>query len=178
MLRKLIVVAAAAALVLSFGACKKKEETKPITEQQSPHPGPGGAPNIVMPQGPSEVVVPDNVKGKWDGVKLAIEDKAANKTTDVTVKLNGDYKIPGSNLKIMVGEFLPDFKMDGSKITSVSADSNMPAVQVRVMDGDKQIFPSPESGKQWSWLYSKMPAIHPFQHDKFGITLKEGVKKG
>ncbi|NOY65603.1 MAG: DUF2155 domain-containing protein, partial [Nitrospirae bacterium] len=28
------------------------------------------------------------------------------------------------------------------------------------------------------WLYSKFPDIHPFQHEKFSVTLIEGIKAG
>ena len=64
--------------------------------------------------------------------------------------------------------------MDEGRITSSSEPTN-PAVGIRVYEGDKQIFPAP--GKQWGWLFSKMPGIHPFEHPKFSITLKDGVRK-
>jgi hypothetical protein len=162
MYRKFLVVFGCAALIFSAGACKKKEEQKPLTQPQA-------QPGIVM-TGPSKVVIPDAVKGKWDAVKIAIEDKKANKTEDVTIKLNGEYAIKGSNLKIKVGDFLPDFKMDGGTISSASDKPNNPAVQVMIYEGDKEIFKG--------WLYSKFPAIHPFQHEKYGLTLKEALKKG
>jgi hypothetical protein len=69
-----------------------------------------------------------------------------------------------------VNEFLPDFIMDGLTITSKSEETNNPAVSVVVTEGGNEIFTG--------WLYSKFPAIHPFQHDQYGITLKEPIKKG
>jgi hypothetical protein len=151
-------------LLLSLGSCKKKEE-KPVP--QAPM-GPGTG--VMMPPGETKVVVPEAVKGKWDAVKLVIEDKTAKKTSEVIVKLDSEYTIPNSNLKVKVGEFLPDFKMDGLTITSSSNEPNNPAVRVVVYEGGKEIFKG--------WLYSKFPTIHPFQHDKYGITLKEGIRKG
>lgn len=175
MANRLLVFAASAALVLAVGGCQKSEEDKPITQgvqpqqfagqqQQSPHALPP------IRKGETEVVVPDSVKGQWSAVTITVEDKAAGTEKDVTIKLGEEYVIPGSELKVKVGEFLPDFRMKENIITSNSAEPNNPAVRVTVFEGQEEIFNG--------WLYSKFPAIHPFQHSKIGLLLKEGVKKG
>jgi hypothetical protein len=41
-------------------------------------------------------------------------------------------------------------------------------VRIIVFEGEEEIFKG--------WLYSKFPAIHPFQHERYGLLLKEGVK--
>ena len=150
-------------LILSVAACKKKEE-RPISSAVPMQPG------IAMPQGETQVVVPDFVKDEWSAVKLVVDDKAAGSQSDVVINLGGEYTIPGSELKVKVSEFLPDFVMDGLTITSKSEEPNNPAVNIVVTEGDNEVFKG--------WLYSKFPAIHPFQHDKYGLTLKEPVKKG
>lgn len=125
------------------------------------------------PKGEMKVVVPDAVKGKWSSVKIVFEDKAAKTLKEYTVKLNSDFQIPNSDLKISVGEFLPDFRMQPGKpgtATSATNDPNNPAVGVKVFEGGKEIFKG--------WLYAKFPNIHPFEHPKYGIFLKEGVRKG
>ena len=129
-----------------------------------------------MPKGETSTNIPSAVKGKWKSVVLVVEDKTAKKSSEYTVNLNSDFKIPNSNLKISVGDFLPDFRMNGLEITSVSNEPNNPAVGVKVFEGGKQIFPAP--GKKWGWLYAKFPTMHPFEHAKYKISLKEGVKKG
>jgi len=163
MLRKIFLVVLSLLITLFIVSCKKKEE-QPVPQASGPGTG------VMMPPGETKVVVPEAVKGKWDAVKLVIEDKTAKKTSEVTVKLDSEYTIPNSNLKVKIGEFLPDFKMDGLTITSSSNEPNNPAVRVVVYEGGKEIFKG--------WLYSKFPTIHPFQHDKYGITLKEGIRKG
>jgi len=192
MKRKIMVVACSVALLLAAGACKKKQE-QPVPQtnmpgQQMPAGQPGqpgmqpGQPgvqpgqNIVMPKGETKVIMPDAVKGQWKAVVLQVESKATKKTTEYTVNLNSDFKVPNSNLKITVGEFLPDFRMNGLEMTSTTNEPNNPAVGVKIFDGSKQVFPAP--GKQWGWLYAKFPTMHPFEHPDFSIVLKGGVKKG
>jgi hypothetical protein len=143
---------------------------------QMPPGGQQPARTGMMGTGKTQVVVPESVKGKWSAVTIIVEDKVAKAKQEYTVKLNSDFKIPNSSLKIHVGAFLPDFKMEGLSLTSGSNEPRNPALGIKVFESDKQIFPGP--GKQWGWLFSKVPTIHPFEHPKYGITLKEGVKKG
>ena len=124
----------------------------------------------MMPKGETTVNVPDSVKGKWKGVVLVVEDKATKKATEYTVNLNSDLKLPNSDLKVSVGEFLPDFKMEGLSITSMSNEPNNPAVRIKVSEGGKEIFKG--------WLYQKFPTIHPFENPKYSLALKNGIKKG
>ena len=129
----------------------------------------------MMPQGKTQVIVPASVKGHWTGAIIVVEDKNTKAKQEYTVKLNSDFKIPNTNLKIHVGDFLPDFRMNGLSLTSASNQPVNPALSIRVFENNKQIFPAP--GRQWGWLFSKVPSIHPFEHQKYGITLKEGIEK-
>ncbi len=129
----------------------------------------------MMPQGQTHIIVPPSVKGKWSGAVIVVTDKMANTKQEYTVKLNSDFNIPNSNLKIHVGDFLPDFRMNGLDLTSASNQPMNPALSIRVYENNKQIFPG--QGRQWGWLFAKVPTVHAFEHQKYGITLKEGVKK-
>ncbi|MDA8431499.1 MAG: DUF2155 domain-containing protein [Nitrospiraceae bacterium] len=176
MKKQILVAVCSLSLLFAVGACKKKQE-QPMPQtgmpgQQLPagHPPTGEQPSVVMPKGETTVSVPDSVKGKWKAVVLVVEDKATKKAKEYTVNLNGDLKVPDSKLKIEVGEFLPDFKMEGLKITSMSNEPNNPAVRVKVFEDGKEIFKG--------WLYEKFPTIHPFEHQKYSLALKGGVKKG
>jgi hypothetical protein len=184
-MKKMLAIGMGLALVVSFGtgACKKKEQqpTPQAPQQMVPggpiqpgQPGqPGQMPPGHSPSGPKaelKIVVPDAVKGKWAAVRITVEDKAAKKSQEYSVNLGGELAIPNSNLKVAVGEFLPDFKMAEGAITSGSNDLNNPAVRITVSEGGKEIHKG--------WLYSKFPTIHPFEHPKYGLALKEGVKKG
>ncbi|MEK6691562.1 MAG: hypothetical protein AABY78_09765 [Nitrospirota bacterium] len=187
MKKKILALIGGIIFVVSLGACEKKETPKSVQQVQ---PGPimqgpiskdtqKGVPHSVSPiKGGIQVIVPDSVKDKWSGVKIVIEDKIAKKTKEYTLNLNSDFKIPDSNLKVTIGEFLPDFKMDGDIISSASNKPNNPAVGIRVYEGEKRVFPA--LGRQWGWLWAQkvFQATHPFEHQRYSITLKEGVKKG
>jgi hypothetical protein len=193
MMKKVLVVLSCLVLAVSFYACKKKEE-KPVPQapfQQAPlgpmQPSPQmpvqsspqmpiqPAPQMKGVMGKTKVVVPDNVKGKWSAVTIVVIDKITGNSKDYTVNLNSDFKIPNSDLKVHVGDFLPDFKMEGTTLTSASNEPNNPAVGIKVFEKGKQIFPA--LGKQWGWLFSKMPTVHPLRHPKYNIVLKEGIPK-
>jgi hypothetical protein len=175
---KFLVAVMILSMVLALGACSKKEEA-PITagtQQGDPalpegHPGApaGGGDGAPFIAPVTSIVVPEPVKGMWSGVKVALENKTEGKSEDVVWALNTDVKISGSALTVKVGDFMPDFRMEGPTITSASTEPNNPAVQIIVMEGDEEIFKG--------WLYSKWPAIHPFQHDVYAFTLIDGVKK-
>lgn len=178
MKKQFLVAVCSIALVLSFGACKKKEDKPQVPQvgapaQQLPpgHPQAGapGGQQVTMPKGQTSVSIPDAVKGKWKAVVLVVEDKGSKKKTEYTINLNSDFKVPGSNLSLAVSEFIPDFKMDGLTITSASNEPNNPAVGLKVLEDEKEVFKG--------WLYSKFPAIHPFEHPKYAVMLKTGVKK-
>ena len=105
---------------------------------------------------------------------VVVLNKKTNKAQEFIVKLSGELKIPDSRLTVTVGDFLPDFKMGAQVITSSSNNPVNPAVGVKIFEDGTQIFP--ETGK-WGWLYANHPTIHPFQHESFSVTLKEGVEK-
>jgi hypothetical protein len=178
MKKTILVAVCSLSLLFTVGACKnKQEQTAPPTGMERQLPaghvptGPvSGQPNVVMPKGEPSVTVPDSVKGKWKAVVIAVEDKATKKSKDYTVDLNSGLDIPGSNLKVEVGDFLPDFKMEGLKITSMTNEPVNPAVRIKVYENGKEIFKG--------WLFQKFPKIHSFEHEKYSLSLKSGVKKG
>ncbi|HMK57270.1 MAG TPA: hypothetical protein VK448_11585 [Dissulfurispiraceae bacterium] len=186
MMKLMAFCVAALSITFLLAACQKKEEQPvPKVTMQSPMATPSdlahpARPSEGMPQGqmaaphggmssPKAVQVPDDVKKTWKKVTLVFADKTAKKTKDYTVDINSQFEIQGTDLKVVVGDFLPDFKMTGSNITSGSNDPVNPAVRVEIMEKGQSIFKG--------WLFAKMPEVHPFESDKYGLILKEGVKK-
>lgn|SRR5574337_633840 len=118
--------------------------------------------------GGRSIRVPEEIKGKWQAVKLRVEEKGGGKPPQVfTVRLGGQLDIPGSKLRIRVGDFLPALQVSGNEVTSASNNPTNPAVMVAVSDGGKEIFKG--------WLFGKFPEMQPFEHPTYQITLVEGV---
>ncbi len=167
-----LLMAALLILTLAGSGCKKQQPPPP----QMPPQGTAGQPGAAGPHGeggpppaPKAVDVPEAVKGNWKAVKLQVEYKEKKAKKDFTVPLNSEFKVPDSDLTLKVGAFLPHFTMGADKITSASNKPENPAVQLEVMEGGKEIF--------HGWLFSKYPSVHPFSHDKYAVSLVEGVKK-
>ncbi len=138
-----------------------------------PAPTPPGAPagHPQMGGAGRSVRVPEEIKGKWEAVRLRVEEKGGRKPPQVfTVKLGGQLAIPGSKLRVQVGDFLPALQVKGGEVTSASNDPSNPAVLVAVSEGGKETFRG--------WLFSKFPEMQPFEHPTFRITLVEGIPAG
>ncbi len=171
-MKKLVAVILMSSLVLSFAGCKKKEE-KPQLPAGHPSMEGGMPPNMQsMPDAPKKdrkVVVPKDVASKWKAVKLMVEDKAGKTAKEYTVAVGSDLAVPNTKITVKVLAFLPDFRMGDVDITSASDKPNNPAVQVAVQEPGKA---------EWKgWLYTKFPTMHPFEHEKIGLTLVGGVSK-
>jgi hypothetical protein len=168
-----LLVAVLMMVALAGTGCKKKEPPPPpMPPQGAPgQPGMPGAPHGEPGAPPVEkkIVVPDVVKAGWKAVKVEVEFKEKKSKKAFTVPLNSEFKVPDSDLTLKVGSFLPHFTMAADQITSGSNNLENPAAQIEVFQGGKEIF--------HGWLFSKYPAVHPFQHDKFGLSLIEGIKK-
>lgn len=175
-------------IVLFSFACQKKEEKQPIPQvpiQQSsqnisnPQEKSSDSQANKMAEGPmmnphgnikkteKKIEVPDSIKKKWTKAVIVVEDRKSNKKTDYTISIGGELKISGSKLLLKTGEFIPDFKMTESTITTASAELNNPALRVEVIEDGKSIFKG--------WLYLKFPEVHPFEHEQFSIRLKQAL---
>ena len=169
-MKRIVAAVLVAGLMVSFAGCKKKEEKPqlppghPSTEGGMP---PAGMPD--MPKVDRKVVVPKEVAAKWKAVKLAVEDKTKKATKEYTINVGSSLEVPGTKVKLTIVAFLPDFRMGEKDITSASDKPNNPAAQVLIQE--------PGKPDQKIWLYSMHPGIHPFQHERIGLTLKGGVSK-
>ena len=140
------------ALVMITG-CQKKEESRKVTEGLQTQ----------KPKKASVIVVPDSVKGKWKAVKIALTDKTASKEAVYSVGIGSRFSIPDTRLSIVVENFLPDFTMNGTVMTSQSNAPRNPAARVRIYEGGQEIFNG--------WLFSLYPTTHAVQHPRYGFTL-------
>lgn len=157
----LLVVTVAAA------SCRKKEQPPPPPAQGMP--GQPGAAHGPMGGPEKQVVVPDSVKGAWKAVKIEVEFKEAKSSKQFSVPLNSEFAVPGTDLTLKVGDFLPHFNMTAESITSSSGNPENPAVRIEALEKGNVVFKG--------WLFAKFPDVHPLQHDKYGLKLIGGEKK-
>ena len=155
--------------MLLIGCGKKQEEyssaSPPAPSSSQERQGlPSDVPVI---SSTAPIVIPDAVRGKWKAVRLTVEDKKGQASKEYMVSLHSDFSVPDSKLTVKVGEFLPDLKIQGTTFTSESNETKNPAVHVMILDDNKEVFNG--------WLFSLFPTIHPFKHDRYGITLKEAI---
>ena len=154
--------------IIFMVGCQKKETVPPQPKTTPPAISRQAFPTDVPPiSGAAPTVIPEALKRKWTAVKLQVEDKKANQSQEYTVKLGGELAIPSSSLVVQAEEFLPDLKIEGSSFTTASNELKNPAVHVRILDDGKEVFNG--------WLFQLFPAVHPFQHERYGITLRDSV---
>jgi len=173
-------------LASALAACQKKEAppapaaTPSIPMMPSQGMGEGGTSatpempggmsreSVSMPPADSmQIIVPDMVKGKWKGVTLTVVDRQNSSVKDYTAVLGGKLPIPQSDIVVQVTDFLPDFKIQGTVFTSATNQPQNPAAKVLITEKGQEVFKG--------WLFQKFPTMHPFQHQRYSITLKEGV---
>ncbi|MBF0542396.1 MAG: DUF2155 domain-containing protein [Nitrospirae bacterium] len=142
---------------------------EPTQNQQAAevHPQPAPTESSDAKKHQYTIVVPDEVKKSWSGVKLQVIDKKDKKMSDVEIAVGNQYKIPQTNLNITVNQFLPDFRIDSITITSASNKPNNPAVKVTITDGGTQLFDG--------WIFARFPNAHPFNHDRYALSLVNGI---
>lgn len=192
-MKKASLLVLSAVLTVSITACSEKKDeqviprtaaapqqqpAQPMQPPQMPPSHPpvekGAAPMGGSPHGGAveksekKIVVPDSVKKSWSKVRFQFVDKTSGAKKDIVASIGRELSIDGTSLKVKVGEFLPEFTMAGAEITSRSNEPKQPAVRIEVYDQGKLVHKG--------WLFAKMPDVHAFEHPKYGLLLKEGVK--
>ncbi|MBI5885004.1 MAG: DUF2155 domain-containing protein [Deltaproteobacteria bacterium] len=147
--------------------CSKDNANAPANQQTAPA-GTGAASGTVVetPVGskPAEIVtVPDNVKAKWKNVKIDVSGKTESSTETITVPIGGRSAIAGTGLTISVRDFLPDFSMEGTNITSASNEPKNPAAYITVTEDGKEVY--------GGWIFALYPDLQRFEHPKISLKL-------
>ena len=128
---------------------------------------PPGKKSMGMGKIKRDVVEPENVKGKWKGVVLELTDKKSGISKEIIVPLKKEIILEGTNLVVLVEYFFPNFTMDQSSISSASNSSINPAARLKIKEGESTIMDH--------WIFSKMPQVHSFKHEKWNLKLLKGI---
>jgi len=154
-LAKSVLLVLVAVLLVSLGGCSKQDENQNQVSQVAPG------------KKQTRVVIPDEVKGRWRAVKIAVQDKEKSQQDVYTVNIGYGFVVGDSALNLKVEAFLPYFQMDGMTLTSVSNDPRNPAAQISISENGREVF----SG----WLFSKYPNTHAFQHPRYSFSLVDFI---
>ena len=129
----------------------------------------GGHPQVNGKQLVSrETVVPPEVEGKWNAVKILVRNKKDEKLGGVhTVSIGTSFIPADSGLKVTVGPFLPNFIMDKKVYTSKGNELLNPAVQLMVEEAGKIIYKG--------WAFKRFPSMYEFEHQLISIELLEAI---
>ena len=110
------------------------------------------------------VSVPPDVQSKWKSVVIEVANKQTNEKKDYVIDIKQSFIIPDTKIRLDVLTFLPDFSMSPKGITSLSNEPRNPAAKVVIYEDGTKIFES--------WLFQKLPTVHPFEHKVYAIKLK------
>ena len=157
-MRKLSWALLAVAALLTFAGCstKTEEAAKPVETKAAKPAG-------------TRLNVPAEVTATWKAVIIEVTDKADSATTLLTVDIGSS--VTHKELEIAVSAFLTEFMMDQGtgNFTSKSNEPINPGAKTTIKEGGQIIFDR--------WLFSSFADVHPFAHEKYGIVLKDFVKK-
>ncbi len=118
-------------------------------------------PEVVAQMKDIEVVVPDNVKGKWTAVQLAISADE-NSKSELTVPVGGQMDV-AEGVVVTVDAFLPDYTSDFEKATSASDSLNNPAALVHLTKGGEVVAKG--------WVFKNFPEFNTFSSSELKIEL-------
>ena len=111
-----------------------------------------------------KIVVPSEVEGKWNAVKILVRNKEDEELGGIhTLNLGSSFTPVGSGLIVTLGPFLPNFMMDQKTYTSIGNEPLNPAVQLIVEEAGKIIYKG--------WAFKKFPSMYEFEHQFISIEL-------
>ena len=133
------------ALLIVTAACGKSKEDEAAQKErqmelsnltegtyQPPKPAP-------LPSG-MVLEVPDSVKAKYKTVVIGVGNRKTNEIKKFNVRIGETASVPGTDYRIKVMAYLPDWAYRGKVVTSKSDEPKDPAVRAIIYEKDKDVF--------------------------------------
>lgn len=114
-----------------------------------------------------EIHLDDSVRAAWTGIRVKVEDLKGGSSQSYDIPIGATQPLGDTGLTLQAKAFVPDFTMGSDGITTRSPEPNNPGAEVIISEQGKPDFNG--------WLFSKMPDIHPFSHEKYRVTLVAGI---
>ncbi len=147
-------------------ACSEQAEVVDLGPVQMPSDHEAEAKPAPQPQGPRQVVVPDELKGKYTTATMTVQLPGMAEPVSIELPLNGEPQA-GDYGTLLVRDYLPAFLITGNTITSEGVEDNNPAIWAEWQRDGQKVFAG--------WLFRDYPSLNPMQlpEHQLGFT---GVK--
>ncbi len=148
-------------VALVAAGCAKKEEKK--AEPAKPSEG-------AVTKKETVVKVPEQIKGKWKAVTIALKDMGKGKMQTYTVDIGSSLDVPGTDFSIKVVNFFPHFVMEGINLTSKSNETRNPAMEIRMSRAGKEIY--------HGWVFANYPNSNIPKEFTYDVSLVGAIPSG
>ena len=133
------------ALIITTASCGKSKEDEAaqkaretelstLTEAKYQPPQP-----VPLPEG-TVVQVPDAIKAKYSTVTMGVGNRKTKEIKEFKVRVGETASVPGTDYRIKVMDYLPDWAYRGKVVTSKSDEPKDPAVRAIIYEKDKEVF--------------------------------------
>lgn len=115
----------------------------------------------------ADITLDPGIADDWRAIRVRVVDLETGEGNEYDVSMGDTVELGDSGLTLQAETFIPDFVMGENGITSRSAEPQNPAARVVISEQGKP--------DHHGWLFAAMPAIHAFQHERYGVVLVEGL---
>lgn len=106
------------------------------------------------PKGPRQVVLPEELKGKYTSVTMSVQLPGMAEAANIELPLNGEPQ-QSEYGTLLVRDYLPAFLISGNTITSDGLEEKNPALWAEWQRDGQSVFAG--------WLFRDYPSLNPMQ---------------
>ena len=161
-IKRLILIATTALLF----ACSEQAEVIDLGPVQMPSDHEAMANPEPQPQGPRQVVVPQELQGKYATATMTVQLPGMTEATSIELPLNGEPQTTDYGT-LLVRDYLPAFLITGNSITSEGMEEKNPAIWAEWQRDGQMVFAG--------WLFRDYPNLNPMQLPEHQLSFS-GVK--
>ena len=160
--KRILLIAVTALLV----ACSEQAEVVDLGPVQMPSDHEAVANPEPQPQGPRQVMVPDELKGKYNTATMTVQLPGMSEAVSIELPLNGEPQASEYGT-LLVRDYLPAFLITGNTITSEGVEEKNPAIWAEWQRDGQMVFAG--------WLFRDYPSLNPMQLPEHQLAFS-GVK--
>lgn len=133
------------ALIIATASCGKSKDDAAAEkarqlELSSLTDGVYQPPKPIPLPGDMVIKVPGSVKAKYSTVTMGVGNRKTKEIKEFKVRVGETASVPGTDYRIKVMDYLPDWAYRGKVVTSKSDEPKDPAVRAIIYEKDKEVF--------------------------------------